>query len=92
MTTAESIVNHILELDGHAIKERAVGIVELYLERELREVRAALTEALDWAKRFDGRHDRSGGYSSELLPMFTRIGERLREDRLSELAKLGEQP
>ena len=56
------------------------------LRAQVEHLQAALREALDWATRFDGRHE--GGYTSELLPMYTRIGDRQRAERLAVLAKL----
>jgi hypothetical protein len=56
---------------------------------EVAQLRAALKEACDWAAPFNQRHDRcAGGYASELLPMYTRVGDRNRADRLTELRKL----
>ena len=64
----------------------------LDLIAEIEQLRAALAEALDWALPFDGydgRHGRTvGGYTSELIPQFTRIGDRQRANRLAELRKL----
>lgn len=56
---------------------------------EIAQLRSALREACDWATPFDGRH--AGGHASELLPMYTRVGDRTRADRLAELRKLADQ-
>ena len=58
---------------------------------EVARLRGALKEACDWAMPFDGRHDRTaGGYASEVLPMFTRVGGRTRTDRITALRKLAD--
>ena len=56
---------------------------------EIERLRAALTEALDMATPFDGRHSTGvGGYASEMRPMYTRIGSVCVDDRIAELRKL----
>jgi hypothetical protein len=49
-------------------------------------LKEALEEALRWATPFDQSVTRA--YASELLPMYTRIGDRERAKRLVELRKL----
>ena len=56
---------------------------------EIALLRAALREACDWATPTDKRHYHSdGGHASELMPMYTRVGDRTRSDRLVALQKL----
>lgn len=56
-------------------------------ERTLTILRERLAEALDWATRYDARHFKApGGWKSELLPMYTRIGNRHRDVELVTLA------
>ena len=73
---------HVSASETHEIHD---DVLELIEERDA--LVLSLREAIDWATKFNGRHDRSGGYVSELLPQFTRIGERHREDRLATFAK-----
>lgn len=78
-------------LDTHAqleaIEARETTLITA-LEAERMKLRALLAEALDWATRFDGRHNREPhGYSSEMQPMFMRIGARHRDERLAAIRK-----
>ncbi len=58
-------------------------------QEEIKALRDALRESLDWATPFDGRHDMNeAGFMVELVPVFTRIGLRHRDDRLVALRKL----
>ena len=58
---------------------------------EIAQLRAALREACDWATPFDKRHQGAvGGFSSEMLPMYTGVGDRTRTERLVELRKLAD--
>jgi hypothetical protein len=69
--------------ESRAFYEAAHLFVPLLFAR-VEELEALLAEALDWAERFNGRHDgERKGYASEVLPMFTRIGERNRSERLA---------
>jgi hypothetical protein len=55
------------------------------------QLRAALEEACDWATPTNKRHYHSaGGFASELMPMYTRIGDRTRTERLDALRKLAD--
>jgi hypothetical protein len=58
---------------------------------EIAQLRTALREACDWATPTNKRHYHSaGGFASELMPMYTRIGDRTRAERLVELQKLAD--
>lgn len=74
----------------------AVGVLRLTAERDallvkLATMTAARDELADWATRYDARHRQQGGYASELLPMFTRIGDRTRDARIAELLAVGKE-
>jgi hypothetical protein len=77
---------------GRAVLQEIRAVVDATASTtrdEVAQLRAALKEACDWATPFNERHDRAaGGYESERLPMYTRVGDRMRADRLTALQKL----
>jgi plasmid stabilization system protein ParE len=61
------------------------------LQVKLAAMTAARDELADWATRYDARRHQQGAYASELLPMFTRIGDRTRDARIAELLAVGKE-
>jgi hypothetical protein len=85
--TARTILAVGLPMDADAYADQLSRAV-IAQHEELETLKAALCEALDWATPFDHRHSAQGGYESELMPMFVRIGERRRDERIADLLKL----
>lgn len=81
--------HEIANLDENDSRNDLADAVSDLLDSNAKLARA-LREALDWALptgtlETDGRHRTQGGYESRMMPMYYRLGDQFRADRLAAL-------